>query len=192
MSRYDFDNEPYVVIEKHEDAGVAPFLVGLAIGAGVALLYAPRSGRATRRDIKRRAMRVRDAAEQTVTDVRDSVVDQFEEARRRVEDQIESARTSRSISRSASSAARSTPAGQPPKRPSSSSSRRSRRRRHRTGQTPKRRDDRGATAPSPRRAFRSVRSSSAWDGRFATMRSGPGTTAARTTSCSSPAGSRSI
>lgn len=93
MSRYDFDNEPYVVIEKHEDAGVAPFLVGLAIGAGVALLFAPRSGRATRRDIKRRAMRVRDAAEQTVTDVRDSVVDRFEEARRRVEDQIESART---------------------------------------------------------------------------------------------------
>src|SRR3954470_22439786 len=92
MSRYDFDNEPYVVIEKHEDAGVAPFLVGLALGAGVALLFAPRSGRATRRDIKRRAMHVRDVAEQTVTGVRDNVVDRFEQARREVEDRIESAR----------------------------------------------------------------------------------------------------
>lgn len=93
MSRYDFDNDPYVVIEKHEDAGIGPFLVGLAIGAGVALLFAPRSGRATRRDIKRRAMRVRDNVEQTVTDVRDNVVDRFEQARQAVEEQIDSART---------------------------------------------------------------------------------------------------
>src|SRR3954465_15767314 len=92
MSRYDFDNEPYVVIEKHESAGVAPFLVGLALGAGVALLFAPRSGRAPRRDIKRRAMRARQAAEDAVTGVTDTVVDSFSEARRRVEDQIASAR----------------------------------------------------------------------------------------------------
>src|SRR3954470_6066188 len=88
MSRYDFDNEPYVVIEKHESAGIAPFLVGLALGAGVALLFAPRSGRATRRDIKRRAMRVRNAATQAVSSATDSVVGTFDEARRRVEDQI--------------------------------------------------------------------------------------------------------
>jgi gas vesicle protein len=92
MSRYDFEDEPFVVIEKHEDAGVGPFLVGLAIGAGVALLFAPRSGRATRRDIRRRALRVRDAAEETVTGVRDNVADGFSQARQRVEDQIESAR----------------------------------------------------------------------------------------------------
>ena len=93
MSRYDFDDDqPYVVIEKHEDAGVGPFLVGLAIGAGVALLFAPRSGRATRRDIKRRAMRVRRAAEDAVSDVAEGVTDKFQEARRKVEDQIESAR----------------------------------------------------------------------------------------------------
>jgi gas vesicle protein len=92
MSRYDFDDdEPYVVIEKHETS-VASFLVGLAIGAGVALLFAPRSGRATRRDIKRRAMRVRQAAEQAVDDVTGSVVDSFHEARRRVEEQIDTAR----------------------------------------------------------------------------------------------------
>jgi gas vesicle protein len=92
MSRYDLDeHDAYVIIEKH-DAGIGSFLVGLAIGAGVALLFAPRSGAATRRDIKQRAMRVRRAAEQTVTDVADGVVDSFHDARRRVEEQIDSAR----------------------------------------------------------------------------------------------------
>jgi gas vesicle protein len=93
MSRYDYEqDEPYVVIEKHESAGITPFLVGLAVGAGVALLFAPRSGRATRRDIKRRAMRVRQAAEDTVTGVADTVAEGFNAARQRVEDQIDSAR----------------------------------------------------------------------------------------------------
>ena len=91
MRYHDPDDQPYIVIEKHS-GGVGNLLLGVVIGAGVALLFAPRSGRATRREIKRRAIRVRDAAEQTVTDVRDNVVDRFEDARRRVEDQLESAR----------------------------------------------------------------------------------------------------
>jgi gas vesicle protein len=93
MSRYQFsDDEPYVVVERHESAGITPFLVGLAVGAGVALLFAPRSGAATRRDIKRRATRVKQAAEQAANDVTDTVVNTFEDARRRVEEQIDSAR----------------------------------------------------------------------------------------------------
>jgi len=92
MSRYEFDDdEPYVVIEKHTTS-VAPFLIGLALGASAALLFAPRSGAATRRDIKRRARRVRSAAEQVANDVTDTVVDTFQDARRRVEAQIDSAR----------------------------------------------------------------------------------------------------
>ena len=44
MSRYDLDeHDAYVIIEKH-DAGIGSFLVGLAVGAGVALLFAPRAG----------------------------------------------------------------------------------------------------------------------------------------------------
>jgi gas vesicle protein len=92
MSRYDFDDDDrYVVIENHS-AGVGPFLVGLAVGAGIALLFAPRSGEATRRDIKRRAMRVRRAAEQVASDVADTVSDSFNDARRRVEEKIDAAR----------------------------------------------------------------------------------------------------
>ena len=92
MSRYEFDeDEPYVVVERHETS-VAPFLIGLALGVGAMLLFAPRSGAATRRDIKRRAMRVRRAAERVATDVTDGVVDTFQDARRKVEEQIDSAR----------------------------------------------------------------------------------------------------
>jgi len=92
MSRYDFDDDDrYVVIENHS-AGAGPFLVGLAVGAGLALLFAPRSGEATRRDIKRRAMRVRRAAEQVASDVADTVTDSFNDARRKVEEKLDAAR----------------------------------------------------------------------------------------------------
>jgi gas vesicle protein len=100
MSRYDFDEDhPYVVIERHSDVGVGPFLLGLALGAGAALLLAPRSGAATRRDIKRRALRVRRAAENVAADVTDTVVDTFQDARRRVEDQIDTARHALEVKR---------------------------------------------------------------------------------------------
>jgi gas vesicle protein len=93
MSQYEFEeDDPYVVIEKHDAPSIAPFLIGLAMGAGMALLLAPRSGAATRRDIKRRARKVQRAAHQVATNVTDGVVGTFEEARRRVEEQIDTAR----------------------------------------------------------------------------------------------------
>src|SRR5690348_12141490 len=100
MSRYEFDREeqPYIVIEKREP-GIAPLLLGLAIGAGVALLFAPRSGAETRRDIKRRATRVRRAAEDAAAGVADTVADTFHDARRRVEDQIDAVRESIDLKR---------------------------------------------------------------------------------------------
>jgi gas vesicle protein len=99
MSRYEMeDHEPYVVIDR-SSSGAGSFLLGLAIGAAAALLFAPRSGRATRRDIRRRALRVQRAAERVATDVSDGVADTFYEARRKVEDQIDSARNAIDIKR---------------------------------------------------------------------------------------------
>ncbi len=93
MSRsYDFDDdEPYVIIEK-QSGTLSSFFVGLAIGAGVALLFAPQSGAQTRRGLKRRARRAQRAARQVANNVTDTVVDTYQDARRRVEERIDSAR----------------------------------------------------------------------------------------------------
>ena len=85
------DDEPYIVIEKHS-GGVGDFLLGALIGAGVALLFAPRSGRETRADISRRARAAQDRVRDVATGVTDQVVDTFETARSHIEEQIETAR----------------------------------------------------------------------------------------------------
>jgi len=99
MSRYDLDDDERVVVIEQHSAGAAPFLVGLALGAGLALLFAPSSGTETRRQIKQRAMRVRRAAEQVANDVTDTVSETFQDARRRVEDRIDSARDALDLKR---------------------------------------------------------------------------------------------
>ena len=88
----DDDDEPYVVIEKHEGS-VGSFLMGLAVGAGIALLFAPRSGEETRRAIGDGARRVRDRASDMVEDAAETVTDTFDAARARVEERIESVRS---------------------------------------------------------------------------------------------------
>lgn len=81
MSRVEFDeDEPYVVIERNTGSMGSLFL-GIAIGAGIGLLFAPRSGAETRRRLRRSAERVKDAAQDT-----------FEEARGKVEEKIDAAR----------------------------------------------------------------------------------------------------
>lgn len=93
MRQYEFDEDegPYVVIEKHSGS-LSNFFVGLAVGAGLALLFAPQSGIETRRGIKRRARQARDTARDAVTDVADGVADSFNDARRRVEERIDDAK----------------------------------------------------------------------------------------------------
>ena len=92
MREYHFDeNEPYVVIEKTEGS-TGSFLIGLALGAGIALLLAPRSGYDTRRELQRGARRVRNAAQGAAEDLTGTVVDTFQEARQQVEQRIDHAR----------------------------------------------------------------------------------------------------
>ena len=90
--QYEFDDdEPFVVIEK-EQGTLSSFFMGLAIGAGLALLFAPRSGLETRREIKRRAKSAERAARRVASDVTDTVTDGFNDARRRVERRIDRTR----------------------------------------------------------------------------------------------------
>lgn len=92
MRHHDHDEEPYIVIEKHS-GGTGSLLLGIAIGAGVALLFAPRSGEETRRDIRRRARSATETVRGVAEGVTDQVVDTFEGARARVEEQLDSARS---------------------------------------------------------------------------------------------------
>ena len=83
-----YDREPYVIIERRE-AGVGSFLIGLALGAGVALLLAPKSGEETRRGLALRARGAQERAQDFVEDVSGTVADKFQEVRASVEERIE-------------------------------------------------------------------------------------------------------
>jgi gas vesicle protein len=84
--RHDaYDDEPTVIIEKHSGS-VGSFLVGLAFGAGLALLLAPQPGVETRRVI------ARDLAFDAADDVTTRVTDEFGRARVAVTTRVDRAR----------------------------------------------------------------------------------------------------
>jgi gas vesicle protein len=89
---YDDDpyvERPYVIVEREAGAGIGPLLLGLALGAGVALLFAPQSGEETRRAVARRARRAQEAAQDFVEDVSGTVADKFNQVRTTVEERID-------------------------------------------------------------------------------------------------------
>ena len=69
--------EPAVVIERRGGAGsgVALFLLGAAVGAGLALLFAPQSGDETRAQLRRGARRLKRKARDLAESGRDMVED---------------------------------------------------------------------------------------------------------------------
>lgn len=90
---YDlYDDEPYLIVENRAGSSIAPLLIGLALGAGIALLMAPQSGDETRRDIAEKIRRAKDAARDAVGELGDVIGDTVEQAREKVEDGFESAR----------------------------------------------------------------------------------------------------
>ena len=96
MNEYDWYDEedpyvverPYVIVERR-DSGFGPLFLGLALGAGAALLFAPQSGEETRRSLGRRARRAQEAAQDFVEDVSGTVADKFNTVRASVEERIE-------------------------------------------------------------------------------------------------------
>jgi gas vesicle protein len=89
---YDDDpyvERPYVIVEREAGAGIGPLLLGFALGAGLALLFAPQSGEETRRAVARRARRAQEAAQDFVEDVSGTVADKFNQVRTTVEERID-------------------------------------------------------------------------------------------------------
>lgn len=97
MARYKYDDDlPYIVVERREaGGGILPFLWGALIGAGIALLYAPKSGDETRAEIAGGARRLRKSAEDAVRGVQDTVVGRVSGVRNAVNTGKHAARQSR-------------------------------------------------------------------------------------------------
>ncbi|MDE2719408.1 YtxH domain-containing protein [Candidatus Palauibacter polyketidifaciens] len=81
------EQQPYVVVERRA-SGVVAFLCGALVGAGVALLLAPKSGRETQADLKEGARRLREGTGERLTDLRDTLGERYDRTRDRVETQV--------------------------------------------------------------------------------------------------------
>lgn len=91
---------PYIVVER-QSSGVGTFLLGALLGAGVALLFAPRSGEETRRELGTGMRKLRESAEDTVQKVHKAVTGTIEEFRDQVNDRMDSARQAMEAGREA-------------------------------------------------------------------------------------------
>lgn len=81
-----------VVVVERRGSSIGPFLAGLAIGAGLALLFAPQSGAETRAQLARGARKVRRAAGHAAEDLADRAEDTWRSARARVEARLDTVR----------------------------------------------------------------------------------------------------
>ncbi len=77
----DRDDVPYIVIDRNGGGGFGSFVLGALVGAGVALLMAPRSGEETQAEIRERAERLRLTAEDRVRDAQRRIEGRMEQAR---------------------------------------------------------------------------------------------------------------
>jgi gas vesicle protein len=85
------DDMPAIIIER-SSSGIGSFLLGTLVGAGLALLLAPRTGEETRAEIRTGVRRLRERAEDTVRGVQDAVSHTLDNVKSNVGDRIDQAR----------------------------------------------------------------------------------------------------
>ncbi len=88
----DRDDAQYVLIERSNGGSFGSFVWGAALGAGLALLLAPRSGRQTRNEIRAGVQKLRDRAEDAVRTAQDGVTDRIDGVRTDVRGRVDAAR----------------------------------------------------------------------------------------------------
>ncbi len=87
------ENVPHIVIERAgRGGGVGPFLLGAILGAGAALLLAPRTGKETQREIKERASRLGEGAERVVRDLQHQFEERMDQARGEMMERVDTIR----------------------------------------------------------------------------------------------------
>jgi len=97
---------PYIVIERDEGGGLGAFVLGALVGAGIALLFAPKSGAETQEDLKDQARRLRDAAEERVREAQRQLEERLDDVRDGVSSRFDDVKEAVSAGRSAASHAR--------------------------------------------------------------------------------------
>jgi gas vesicle protein len=111
MARDDYDDDRVVVVDRGRDSGIGMLLLGLAIGAGAALLLAPASGAETRERLqdgaRRASRRMKDMAEELGDDVTEKVGRARDKARDVVGTRADAVRDAVHVGREAAMRARS-------------------------------------------------------------------------------------
>lgn len=103
----DNDEVPYIVIETGGGGGgVGSFVLGALVGAGLALLFTPKTGAETQKELKQQARRLRETAEESVRGVQAQLEERLGEAREGVASRYDEVRDAVSAGRSAASDAR--------------------------------------------------------------------------------------
>ncbi len=84
------EDGPLVVIERDKGSSTGAFLLGAVLGAGIALLLAPRSGKETQEQLKSRARELRQATRERVRAAQEELEERLGRAGEQVRDQIDS------------------------------------------------------------------------------------------------------
>ena len=102
----DQDEVPYIVIQKDDSSQVGSFVVGALVGAGLALLFAPKSGAETQEELKEHARRLRGTAEERMREAQKHIEERLDVARDGVNERVESVKSALDAGREAAREAR--------------------------------------------------------------------------------------
>jgi len=75
------DRDPIVIVEKGQNSGLGAFVIGALLGAGAALLLAPKSGKETQDELRDQVRKWKGVAEEHVRDAQEVLEDRFDQAR---------------------------------------------------------------------------------------------------------------
>ncbi|HAY77880.1 MAG TPA: hypothetical protein DCY33_08530 [Gemmatimonadetes bacterium] len=102
----DQNDVPQIVIERDSGGGVGSFLLGAMVGAGLALLFAPKTGEETQEELKEHARKLRVVAEERVREAQRHLEDRLDVAREGVSARYEEVRDAVTAGRAAAMEAR--------------------------------------------------------------------------------------
>lgn len=103
----DRDEAQVIVIERDSGGGAGSFVLGALVGAGLALLFAPKSGAETQEELKEQARKLRSAAEERVREAQRQLEERLEDVRDGVQTRFDDVKQAVNAGRDAAVDARS-------------------------------------------------------------------------------------